>query len=150
MSELYVLVGRETYSAGMITAVELKHGSFAAMPDSESRAFAWRPTRRVRPEDRPLELPNSHLVMVFVSTRYYAALVQDNTPGSDPRQGNCFDLARSSPREETLYLNGSAHGDPPHRIIRKEVLYWSATRGCKGPTQKDAPSRCGALISPIA
>jgi C-terminal processing protease CtpA/Prc len=76
-SELYVLVGRETYSAGMITAVELKQEAAAMLVGEPS---GGRPD--AYDEDRPLELPNSHLV-VFVSTRYYR-LVQDNTPGLIP------------------------------------------------------------------
>ena len=78
-TKLYVLIGRETYSAGMITAVELKQEA-AAMLVGEP--IGGRPD--AYDEDRPFELPNSHLV-VFVSTRYYR-LVQDDTPGLAPEK----------------------------------------------------------------
>jgi hypothetical protein len=76
-TRLYVLIGRETYSAGMITAVELKQESAAMLVGEPT---GGRPD--AYDEDRPFELPNSHLV-VFVSTRYYR-LVQDDAASLAP------------------------------------------------------------------
>jgi hypothetical protein len=76
-TKLYVLIGRETYSAGMITAVELKQKASAMLVGEPT---GGRPN--AYDEDRPFELPNSHLV-VFVSTRYYR-LAQDDAAGLAP------------------------------------------------------------------
>jgi C-terminal processing protease CtpA/Prc len=75
--KLYVLISRETYSAGMITAVELKQKAAAMLVGEPT---GGRPN--AYDEDRPFELPNSHLV-VFVSTRYYR-LAQDDAAGLAP------------------------------------------------------------------
>jgi len=78
-SHLYVVIGRETYSAGVMNALELR--------DEASALLVGEPTGG-RPnaygEDRSFTLPNSHLV-VSVSTRYYR-LVQENTASLLPDQ----------------------------------------------------------------
>jgi hypothetical protein len=77
--KLYVAIGRETYSAGLVNAVELK--------DQASAFLVGEPTG-ARPnqygEDRSFMLPTSHLVG-FVSTRYYR-LAQMDTPALMPDQ----------------------------------------------------------------
>lgn len=76
---LYVIIGRDTYSAGLVNAVELK---------DQAAAFLVGEPTGARPnaygEDRSFMLPNSHLV-VSVSTRYYR-LVQEDMPALMPDQ----------------------------------------------------------------
>jgi hypothetical protein len=77
--KLYVAIGRETYSAGLMNAIELKDEAAACLVGEPS---GGRPNQYG--EDRSFMLPNSHLV-VFVSTRYYR-LVQRDTPALMPEQ----------------------------------------------------------------
>lgn len=75
---LYVAIGRETFSAGMLNAVELKNELAAVLVGEPT---GGRPN--AYSEDGPrIVLPNSHLV-VHVSIRYYR-LVDEDTPGLMP------------------------------------------------------------------
>jgi hypothetical protein len=76
---LFIIIGRETYSAGMINAIELKEqaGAMLLGEPSGGRPNAYS-------EDTPIILPNSHLV-AFVATRFYH-LVQDETPFLAPEK----------------------------------------------------------------
>jgi hypothetical protein len=92
--KLYVAIGRETYSAGLMNAIELKDEAAACLVGEPS---GGRPNQYG--EDRSFMLPNSHLV-VFVSTRYYR-LVQRDTPALMPEQ-----------RIDTTWKDFTAGDDP--------------------------------------
>jgi Peptidase family S41 len=77
LSYLYVIIGRETYSAGVMNAVELRDQASAVLVGEPS---GGRPN--AYGEDRRFLLPNSRLA-VFVSTRYYR-LTQEDTPSLLP------------------------------------------------------------------
>lgn len=80
LRHVYVAIGRETFSAGMLNAVELKNEMAAILVGEPTggRPNAYSENGK----SGRIELPNSHLV-VYVSTRYYR-LSDEDTLGLMP------------------------------------------------------------------